>query len=44
MKNTIFGIYAIVGAYLAAASIPAIMYAIGAAMVHRRPKKKRRRE
>jgi hypothetical protein len=44
MKNTIFGICAIVGVYLAAAAIPATLYAIGAALVHRKPKKKRRRE
>jgi len=44
MKNTIFGVAAIVGVYLAVAAIPATMYAIGAAMTHRRPKKKRRKE
>ena len=44
MKNTIFGVAAIAGVYLAAATIPAAMYAIGAAMVHRRPKKTRRKE
>lgn len=44
MKDTIFGICAIIGVYLAAAAIPATLYAIGAALVHRRPKKKRRKE
>jgi len=44
MKNTIFGICAIVGVYLAAAAIPAAMYAIGAALTHSKPKKKRQKE